>query len=387
MKRIGINIGSGYLPGLDAVVAGATLAAHAAGCEIVGIRDGYDGLLAADRYPAGGLLVLDPNLVDVGSGRGSVLGTAARNDPFRMRTVTADGALEEVDRSDELLGRLAQAGIEAVISIVGGSAVTGLHALSVAFKLYRKGLATVCVPKSAENDIAGVPLAFGYNSVLAQVTETLERIRTGARDVGRLAVVEVPGQHAGWLALQSGMAALADAVLLPEIAYDIGRVAAALDAHERAGRPPALVVVAEGAQPREPAHGARAPADSLRGSLAPNADPALGQGERIIDRVGAAAHAVAAALQRATGREVMPLALGLLARSGPPTAIDRQLGLAYGAAAVRALHAGESGVLMAFEHPDVRTVRLTEALQRVRAVPAASELVHIARALGIALGD
>jgi 6-phosphofructokinase 1 len=77
----------------------------------------------------------------------------------------------------------------------------------------------------------------------------------------------------------------------------------------------------------------------------------------------------------------------LLARSGPPTAIDRQLGLAYGAAAVRALHAGENGVLMAFEHPDVRTVRLTEALRRVRAVPAESELVHIARALGIALGD
>jgi 6-phosphofructokinase 1 len=283
---------------------------------------------------------------------------------------------------------LAQAGIEAIISIVGGSAITGLHALSVAFKLHRKGLATVCVPKSVENEVAGVPLAFGYNSVLAHVTETLDRIRVGARDVGRLAVVEVPGQHAGWLALQSGMAALADAVLIPEIAYDVASLAAALDAHERGGRPPALVVVAEGARSRDGAPvAAAAPADAMRASLAPNADPALGQGERIIDRSGAMAHEVATAIQRVTEREVMPMALGLLARGGAPTALDRQLGLAYGAAAVRAVNAGESGVMVAFDPPEVRSVPLAETLNRVRAVPAGSEIMHIARALGIALGD
>jgi len=387
VKRIAINIGGGYVPGLDAIVAGAVLAAHGAGCEIVGIRDGYDGLLVADHYPDGGLLLLDPRVIDAGSSRASVLGTAARNDPFRLRTVTADGAVEEVDRSDELLRKLTQANVEAVISVVGGSAVTGLHALSVAFRLHRKGLRTVCVPKSVENEIAGVPLPFGYNSVLAHVTETLERIGAGARDVGRLAVVEVPGQHAGWLALQSGMAALADAVLIPEIPYDIAKVAAALDAHQRAGRRPALVVVAEGAQARARTGAATAAADPLRASLAPNADPALGQGERIIDRSGAVAHAVAAAIQQSSGREVMPIALGLLARGGPPTAVDRQLGLAYGAAAVRALNAGDSGVLVAFQPPDVRSVPLAEALQRVRAVPAGSEFVRIARALGIALGD
>jgi 6-phosphofructokinase 1 len=387
MKRIAINIGSGYVPGLDAVVAGAVLAAHGAGCEIVGIRDGYDGLLFAERYAGGGLLALDAQAVDAGRGGGSVLGTAARNDPFRVRTVTVDGAVDEVDRSDELLSRLQQAGIEAVISIVGGSGATGLHALSVAFKLHRKGLATVCVPKSVENEIAGVPLAFGYNSVLAHTTETLERLRLGARDVGRLAVVEVPGQYAGWLALQSGMAALANAVLIPEIPYDIEKVAAALDGQASAGRQPALVVVAEGARPCRAALDAVAPPDPMRASLAPNADPALGQGAHVIGRTGAAANAVATAIQRVTEREVMPMALGLLARGGAPTALDRQLGLAYGAAAVRALQAGENGVLVALQPPDVKSVPLTEALNRVRAVPAASELVHIARALGLALGD
>jgi 6-phosphofructokinase 1 len=387
VKRIAINIGSGYVPGLDAVVAGAAIAAQNAGLEIVGIRDGYDGLLVPDRYPDGGLLELVPRSLDAAGSRGSVLGTAARQDPFRVRTVTADGAVEEVDRSDDLLGRLAQCGIEAMISVVGGSAITGLHALSVAFKLQRKGLATVCVPKSVENEIAGVPLAFGYNSVLAHVTETLDRIRVGARDAGRLAVVEVPGQHAGWLALQSGMATLADAVLIPEIAYDVASIAAALDARERAGRPPALVVVAEGARSRDGMHGVAAAADPMRSSLAPNADPALGEGERVIDRTGAVAHAVATAIQRATDREVMPMSVGLLARGGAPTALDRQLGLAYGAAAVRALNGGESGVLVAFQPPDVRSVPLAEALNRVRGVPAGSELMNVARALGIAFGD
>jgi 6-phosphofructokinase 1 len=125
----------------------------------------------------------------------------------------------------------------------------------------------------------------------------------------------------------------------------------------------------------------------MRASLAPNADPALGQGAHVIGRTGAAANAVATAIQRVTEREVMPMALGLLARGGAPTALDRQLGLAYGAAAVRALQAGENGVLVALQPPDVKSVPLTEALNRVRAVPAASELVHIARALGLALGD
>jgi len=386
MKRIAINLGSGYVPGLDAVVAGATLAARGAGLDIVGIRDGYDGVLAAERYHDGGLVKLNAHAIDAGSVRGSVLGTGARVDPFRSRSVTADGAVEEVDRTDELLGRLAQAGIDAVISAVGGSAITGLHALSVAFKLHRKGLRTVCVPKSVENEIAGVPLAFGYSSVLAHVTESLERITVAARDVGRLAVVEVPGQHAGWLALQSGLAAVADAVLVPEIPYDLARVAASLDARERAGRPPALVVVAEGARPNVPRSADRAP-DPLRATLAPNADPALGEGAAVIDRTGAAGAEVATEIRRATGRETMPLALGLLARAGAPTATDRQLGLAYGAAAVRALIAGEDGVLVAFQPPDVRCVPLVDALQRVRAVPPDSEFVHIARSLGIALGE
>ncbi|MFN8626232.1 MAG: 6-phosphofructokinase [Candidatus Binatia bacterium] len=386
-RRIAINIGSGYLPGLDLVVAGAALAANGLGWEIVGIRDGYDGLLYPERYPEGGTVILRPGIAEAAGRGGSLIGTAARTDPFRVRTTNDEHQIDEIDRSGDVLEALRTAGVDAVISLVGGSAVTGLHALSVAFKLHRQGLRTVCVPKSVENEIASVPQALGYNSVLSHTAEMLERIRTGARDIGRLAVVEVPGQHAGWLALQSGMAALADAVLLPEIPYDLAKVASALAAHEGEGRRPALVVVAEGARPAAGSGAAAPDAGGLRASLTPNADPEFGEGEHVIDRAGAAAKSVALALQRLTDRDVLPFSLGHLVRGGDPTAVDRQLGLAYGAGAVRALHAGEDGVLITFQPPDLKTVPMREALNRIRTIPAASELIQIARALGIAFGD
>lgn len=386
-QRIAINIGSGYVPGLDVVVAGATLAANELGVELVGIRDGYDGLLYPERYPDGGTVSLSPQIVEVDGHGGSVLGTAARTDPFNVRTLNDENHVEEVDRSGDVLEALHAAGIDGVISLVGGSTVTGLHALSVAFKLHKQGLRTVCVPKSVENEISSVPQAFGYNSVLSHTAETLERIRAAALDVGRLAVVEVPGQHSGWLALQSGLAAVADAILLPEIPYDLAKVADTLARHEESGRRPALVVVAEGARPAGGPSTVGPDTDGMRASLTPNADPELGEGEHTIDRAGAAAKSVGVALQRLTNRDILPLSLGDLVRGGLPTAVDRQLGLAYGAGAVRALHGGEDGVMVMFDSPDLKTIPMVDALKRIRTVPAESELMQIARGLGIAFGD
>ncbi len=385
-QRVAFNIGSGYLPGLDLVMTGAVLAANRLGWEIVGIRDGYDGLLYPERYHEGGILTLRPSMVETAGHDGNPIGSAARTDPFRVRTIDADNQIEEIDRSEYLLDALRKAGIEAVISLVGGSSITGLHALSVAFKLYRKGLRTICVPKSVENEIACVPQAFGYNSVLSHTAEMLDRIRTGAQDVGRLAVVEVPGQHAGWLALQSGMAALADAILVPEVPYDLTKVAQALLGNKKAGRRPSLVVVADGARPVE-AVAVPAPEGGFRTSLAPNADPEFGEGEHVIERTGATSESVALGLQRLTDRDVLPLALSHLVRGGLPTVVDRQLGLAYGAGAVRTLHAGADGVMITFDLPEIKSVPLAQTLGRIRTVPAASEVMQIARTLDIALGD
>src|SRR5512136_964169 len=243
-KRIAINVGWGYVPGLNAVITGAVLAANSLGWETVGIRDGYEGLLFPDRYPDGGLMKLTPQIMEsLADATGCIVGTAGQSDPFHVRTLNAENQVEELDRSDELLETIKKEKIDAVISVAGA------RALSILWKLSRKGLRTVCVPKSVENDVAATALSFGFNTTLSFVAEMLGRMRQAAQAARRIGVVEVPGEHAGWLALQSGIAACADAVLIPEIPYDLGKVAAKLREKAKTGRKFGLVVVAEGAKP------------------------------------------------------------------------------------------------------------------------------------------
>lgn len=388
IQRIAINCGGGYVPGLNGVVVGAALAARRLGWEVVGIHDGYDGLLVPENYPDGGLITFDARAIDGLDAAGSVLGTGARNDPFCVRHVGEEGFVGEVDRSDELLEAIRTKGIDAVISVVGGSALTGQHALSVALKLSRKGLRTVCVPKSIENDIAATALSFGFNSALSAATETLDRIRTASRDVRRLSIVEVPGHEAGWLALQAGIAARADVILIPEIPYDLQAIAAWLKEAEAGGGRPSLLVAAEGARPKAaPTSAEPQPISAMRKSLSPLTDPSLGEGAKMIDRSGRLAESLALSLQRLTEIETLPISLGHLVRGGAPTAVDRQLGLGYGAAAVQALSEGQLDVMVAFHPPDLAFVPLGEAINKVRTIPAQSEFIRIARALGICLGD
>ena len=151
--------------------------------------------------------------------------------------------VEEIDCTDALIETLRQEQIDGVIT------VAGRRALSVVWKLERKGLKTMCVPESVENDVASTALSFGFNTALSFAIELLDRVRTAARAGRKVAVVEVPGEHMGWLALQGGMAASADAVLMPEIPFDLGKVAARLQRNHQGGRAPDLVVVAAGARP------------------------------------------------------------------------------------------------------------------------------------------
>lgn len=379
-RRIAVNAGDGYVPGINAVVTGAVLAADALGWEVVGVRDGFEGLLFPDAYPDGGLVPLTPErVVHLAGAAGGVLGTAARSDPFRARRVNADNAVEEVDRSDELLTTLRHHRIDGVVSVAGP------RTLSVLFRLGRKGLTAVAVPKSVENDLAGTVLSFGFNSALSFAVEMLDRARQAAESSRKVGVVELLGEHAGWLALQAGMAVCADAVLIPEIPYDLHAVAAKLRGRLKAGARSGLVVVAEGAMPAAAAETAAAAVDPMRASLSPNATGHAGS--HVIDRSGHAAETVAHRLQRLTDHETHPLVLDQLVRGGPPTAVDRQLGLGYGAGAVRALGEGRSGVVVSFQPPDLTFVPLAEAINKVRTVPADSLFVQTARSLGISLGD
>lgn len=378
IKRIAINVGAGYVPGLNTVISGAVLAAHDLGWQVVGLRDGFEGLLFPERYPDGGLMPLSPQQMATLDPAGALLGTAVRNDPFHVRTITADSLVEEVDRSDALLETLAQKGIDAVVSVVGS------RGLSILYKLHRKGLKTVCIPRSAENDLAATALSFGFNSTLSDTVAMLDRAKQAAQATHQIAVVEVLGTHAGWLALQAGMAVCADAVLIPEIPYDLPKVAAKLQDKAKAGNTYGLVVVAEGAISAEPVVAEESRTSGLKAALSPLASG--DEGAYVIQRSGAVADTVARQLQRLIDRETYPLVVGPWVKGGTPTAVDRQLGLGYGAAAVRALHAGQTGVMVAFQPPDLTLVPLAEAINNVRTVPADSEFVQIARSLGICLG-
>jgi 6-phosphofructokinase len=235
--------------------------------------------------------------------------------------------------------------------------------------------------------LAATMLSFGFNSVLSYVSETLDRARQAAQSARKIGVVEVPGEHAGWLALQGGMAAGADAVLMPEIPYDLRKVAAKLKERWKEGRASALVVAAEGAAPAAgsvPRKDAPVP-DHMKAALCPGATEQ--DSSHTIERSDRVAETVALELQRWTDRETYPLVLGQLAKGGPPTVVDRQLGLGYGVAAVRALQRDEVGVMVVFQPPDLRFVPLAQAINKVRTVPADSEFVQIARAMGLSLGD
>jgi 6-phosphofructokinase len=377
-RRIAINIGGGFGPGMNAVVTGATLSAAQLGWEVVGIRNGFTGLLEPGDYPDGGLLAVSPQLAErVDPAASSLLGQSPRVDPFRMRHVDEDGMIDEVDRSDELLAAIKDQGIDALISVVSGRGLGILH------KLHRKGLNVVCIPRSPENDIAATAVALGFNSALSFTIEMLDRAREAARSSRQIAVVEVQGEQAGWLALQAGIAAGADAILIPELPADIDAVAEHLRGKMGVERPYGLVVVAEGVALEDASASADEPSP-MQASLSPLA---AGQSTAFaIQRSGRAAKIVANQLQLLLAEETYPLVLGPWARGGQPTAVDRQLALAYGAGAIRALNAGQGGVMVSFQPPDIAFVPLLEAINKVRTVPADSEMMLIARTLGICLG-
>ena len=241
----------------------------------------------------------------------------------------------------------------------------------------------MCIPRSIENDIAATMVSFGFNSALSFTIEMLDRARQAAQSARKIAVVEVQGEQAGWMALQAGIAVCADAVLIPEIPCDLKIVAARLKEKISPRRPYGLVVVAEGAKFIKKRKKEES-TSSLKASLSPLATGEAS--EHVIQRSGQAAETVATELQLLIAEETYPLVIGPWVRGGAPTAVDRQLGLAYGAGAVRALNAGKNGVMVAFVPPDIKFVPLAEAINKVRTVPADSEFVKIAQSLGIFLG-
>ena len=364
LRRIAINTGGGDAPGLNAVIQAAVYAAHERGWEIVGIRDGYDGLLEPESYPEGGLVTLTPASVEsIAHLGGTILGTTNRGNPFHRPTLQPDGSLREVDRSGDLLDAFRRERFDALIAVGGDGSLT------IAQGLHERGLRVVGVPKTIDNDLDATTLTFGFQSAVAFATECIDRLHATAHAHRRTMVVEVMGRHAGWIALNCGVAGLADVILIPEIPFDLERVAAHLRARSARGKHYAIVVVAEGAHPV----GGEALVQSREMGRA--------------DRLGGIGERVAEELQERTGRESRAVVFGHLLRGGSPIALDRILGLGFGTAAVRALAEGLDGVMVAVNPPRIDYVPLRRAVERMKLVPLDSETMLTARSLGIAFGD
>jgi 6-phosphofructokinase len=379
-KRIAINVGNGFVPGLNSIILAAAIAAKRLSWEVVGIRDGFDGLLHPEHYPSGGLVPIGSEQIEnIDPIAGNILSQSKKFDPFHVRQVSDDGFVDEVDLSDQVLETLESEGVDALISIVGTRGMSIIH------KLQRKGLNAICIPRSVENDIEATRVSFGFNTALSFTIDMLDRTRQAALSARQIAVVEVLGNQSGWLALQAGIAAGADAVIIPEISADMDVIADHLKEQINLDRPCGLVVVAAGANiaTAEPEQDEKVSA--LRASLSPSASG--GAVQNAIRPSGQAANLVAQRLQMLLAVETYPLVLGNWSRGGTPTAIDRQLGMIYGAGAIRALETGSTGTMLAFQPPDIKAVPLAQAINKVRTVPLESDVIKVARTLGICLGD
>ncbi|HEX5724257.1 MAG TPA: ATP-dependent 6-phosphofructokinase [Longimicrobiaceae bacterium] len=358
--RIAVNTGGGDAPGLNAVIRAATLAALQEGWEVLGIRRGYMGVLEGEVDGEAGVFPLTANTVrGITHLGGTILGTTTRGNPFGLEVRQPDGTWGTVDRSDEIVRRFRELEIDALVAIGGDGS------LNIAKALFDKGLPVIGVPKTIDNDLMATDVTFGFQTAVEVATDAIGRLHSTAEAHQRVMVVQLMGRHTGWIALESGLAGGADVILIPEIPYQVERIAAKVRERDAAGRRFSIVVVAEGA--------------SAAGGQPSYADAS--------GRYGGIADVVAAAIQAVTGKETRTLVLGHIQRGGEPIAYDRSLALRFGAAAVRCIRDGALGTMVALQGQRIVAVPLAEAVREIKRVPLDGDLVTVARQMGIALGD
>jgi len=358
--RLAVNTGGGDAPGLNAVIRAIVLAGLNEGWEVYGIQRGYQGLLSGD-----GVVPLDRASVQgITHLGGTILGTTNRGSPLSWPRPRPDGSIELVDRSGELLDAFRERGLDALIAIGGDGS------LHIASQLSARGLPVVGVPKTIDNDLAATQVTFGFHTAVQTATDAIDKLHSTAQSHERIMVVELMGRHTGWIALFAGITGSADAILIPEIPFDLERVAEHLREKYRRGPRYAVVVVAEGARPE--------------GGDVSVVDPGT-PGENA--RYGGIREQVAEELEKLTGFESRSLILGHLQRGGQPTAYDRLLALRFGAAAVDLVARGQFGCMVALDPPEILAVPLDEAIASIKAVPHDGDVVATARRLGISFGD
>ena len=359
MKRIAVLTGGGDAPGLNAVIrAVVKTAINDYNCEVLGVRDGYDGFTSGE-----GVFPLDLAAVrGILPRGGTTLGTANRGNPF-ARKVVHDGKEIVMDVSDEILAAIEKLNLDAVI-VIGGDGT-----LRIAMQLGERGVPVVGVPKTIDNDVGGTEITFGFDTALTIATEALDRLHTTAEAHHRVMVLELMGRDAGFIALHSGVAGGADVILLPEIPFKYESILRKVRQRAEGGSRFSLLAVSEGAKPV-----GGQPLYSRSGDAV------------YVPRLGGIGQEVGHYIE-SQGFEGRVTVLGHVQRGGSPTAFDRWLATRYGAASVRTVATGRFGTMVALRDGHVTDLPLSEALSAPKRVDVNSDAVLTARGIGISFGD
>ncbi|MBG0775280.1 MAG: 6-phosphofructokinase [Desulfovibrionaceae bacterium] len=361
LKKVGILTGGGDCSGLNAVIRAVTRAAvirH--GAEVVGFENGFEGLVfdRTTRLSTG-------NTKDILTLGGTILGTTNKGNPFAYRERDADGNIVETDRSAEAVATFRRHGLDCLF-VVGGEGT-----LELGYKFTPLGVPVIGIPKTIDNDLHKTDYTFGYQTAVEVACEALDRLQTTGRSHQRVMILEVMGRNAGWIALEAGIGGGAHIILIPEIPYRIENVIRKIQLRAKGGSPFSIIMVAEGALEEG---GGAVVAESGTGRL---------QG---VEKLGGVGFYLAERIKQHIDLEVRTTVLGHIQRGGTPCAFDRVLGTRLGSRAVEAAAAGDFGVMVALDTPDVVLVPLKDLAGKVRTVPVDHQLIRTAESIGINMG-
>jgi phosphofructokinase-like protein len=361
IRKIAILTGGGDCPGLNAVIRAITKTAilkHK--LEVIGYRFGYRGLYLNDYIKLN--LKAVSGIQHIG---GTILYSSNKDNLFDYE-VEENGKKIRKDVSDVAVENMKKEGIDVLIVIGGDGTLTSARDFS------RKGIKVIAVPKTIDNDLDVTEYTFGFVSAINIATEALDRLHTTAESHHRIMILEVMGRNAGWIALQSGIAGTADVILIPEIPYDIKKVAQKFKDREKRGKLFSIVVVSEGAKPKG--------GDVVVKKVVKDSPDPI--------RLGGIGNKLAADLEQiVTEHEIRTTVLGHIQRGGSPSTFDRVLSTRYGVAAVDLIEQGRYGNMVCLQGNKMTYVHLENIIGRQKLVDPDGELVRVAKNVGISFGD
>ncbi|MEM9391818.1 MAG: ATP-dependent 6-phosphofructokinase [Bacteroidota bacterium] len=363
-KKVLVLTGGGDCPGLNAVIRGITKRAkQEKGCQVIGSIEAFNGLL---RDPMEIIKLNNKATAGIHVKGGTILKTTNKGNPFDFPTIQDDGSIEIIDRSDDLIAKLDELGIDAVISIGGDGSQR------ISQKLFEKGLNIIGVPKTIDNDLSATDFTFGFKTAVQIATDSFDKLVSTAESHHRVMIMEVMGRDAGWIALHTAIAGGAEVCLIPEIPYDINKVVSKINKRYFKGRGFANIVIAEGAKPKD-------------GTSVSQKSDELGY-ENV--RLGGVAFKLSRQLKEAGCKaDIRETVLGHIQRGGTPVAFDRILATLFGVKAFELVLERDFGKMVSYQNNEITSVSLKTATESYNVISKDSFILKAARNIGIALGD